>query len=154
MANELSQSPYASDGIARRIEKFSMKARDLNELYAMVKTRNVTHARVRRAVLLAALGVKKEELLQPPPYARVLAANKRGAELLSICKKTSEIPVSSSLAELAKTSAQAERCVHLTELASWLRDCARVCGRRAHVSEASRWFEIIRGGDSSQNVKI
>lgn len=140
-ADEIKNAPYTGDGIAERLIRSRMTAGCLTELYEAVKTRNVTLARVRRAVLLAALGASQSDLSQPP-YARVLAANRRGLEILAECKKRASIPISASLAELAKTSPYAKRCAELTELSAKLRWMAR-CGRSERfVSEYSRRFVV------------
>lgn len=140
--SDILNAPYTGDGIAQRLIKYRMTANSLEELYSLVKTRNVTHARVRRALLLAAIGADKRDLSSPPPYARVLAANKRGLEILAGCKIYSSIPVSTSLAELAAASKQAERCAGLTEIASRLRYMARQGGIGGYVSEYSRRFSL------------
>ncbi len=121
-----------------RIRKYAMQATNLDELYAMVKTRNVTHARVRREVLQAALGIKAGETATEPPYARILAANANGIELLGEIKKKGSIPVSTSLAELSKISA---RNADLIERASKLWHFARV-EQGSYRSEFSREFKI------------
>lgn len=138
---DIKSAPYTGDGIAERIIKYAKASESLDDLYAAVKTKNVTHAKVRRAVLYAALGVKSEDLTFPPPYARVLAADSRGLELLSEIKKRASIPVSSSLAELEKTSEQAKRCAYLTELSARLRHFA--VPEKEYVSEYSYKFKPL-----------
>ena len=121
-----------------RIRKYAMQASSLSELYSLVKTRNVTHARVRREVLQAALGIKTGETATEPPYARILAANATGIEILGEIKKSGSIPVSTSLAELSKIS---ERNAELTERASKLWHFART-EQGSYRSEFSREFKI------------
>ncbi len=121
---EILSAPYTGGGIGQRIIKNGMTARSLGELFEAAKTRNVTHARVRRAVLAIALGITTEDI-QSPPYARVLAANSRGLEILAECKRRASIPVSTSLADLSKISEHARRCAQLSEKASRLRFLAR-----------------------------
>lgn len=140
---EIKAAPYMSDGVGERIARNVMSCSSLSELYSKAKTRNVTHARVRRAILLAALGVKAEDMSAPPPYARVLAADKNGLEILSSCKLSASIPISTSLKELSKASEHALRCATLTELVSKLRHMASY-SREGYVSEYSR-KAIIRG---------
>ncbi len=119
-----------------RIRKYAMQASSLSELYSLVKTRNVTHAKVRREVLQAALGIMSGETATEPPYARILAANANGIELLGEIKKSGTIPVSTSLAELSKLS---ERNADLTERASKLWHFARA-EQGSYKSEFSREF--------------
>lgn len=141
---EILSAPYTGSGIGRRIVKNAMTAGSLGELFEAAKTRNVTHARVRRAVLAIALGITAADI-QSPPYARVLAANSRGLEILAECKRRASIPISTSLADLSKTSEHARRCAELSEKASRLRFLARAdAGNGAFVPEAARKALIIK----------
>lgn len=119
-----------------------MQASNLDELYSLVKTRNVTHARVRREVLQAALGIRSGETATEPPYARILAANQAGIEILGEIKKKGSIPVSTSLMELSKISELAGRTAELTERASKLWHFARA-EQGSYRSEFSREFKIL-----------
>lgn len=139
---EILSSPYVDDGIGSRLMSLAMTATSVSGLCGRIKTKNVTLARVRRAVLLAALGVKAEDLKKDVPYARVLAANERGFEILSECKKKSSIPISQSLARLGQTGPHAKSCAELTELASRLRYFARIEKNGGYVSEYSRQIEV------------
>lgn len=138
---EIMNAPYTGDGIAERLIKNRMNAISLDGLYEAVKTRNVTHARVRRTVLLAALGARQSDF-SLPPYARILAANKKGLEILAQCKKKASIPISASLAELSGVSRHAKRCAELTEIAARLRWMARRDGGERFVSEYSHRFSV------------
>lgn len=133
--------PY-TDGLETRLYEASRTAAALNELYDAVKTKNITHARIRRAVMLSALGVTKEDMAVAP-YARVLAMNERGAEVLARCKQTSQIAISASLASLSQTSADAKRLANLDELSSRLLHLA-LNEKGEYVSEFSKKFEITR----------
>lgn len=123
-----------------RIKKYAMQASTLDELYSLVKTKNITHAKVRREVLQAALGIKTGETATEPPYARILAANATGIEILGEIKKNGSISVSTSLAELSKLSPLAARNAELTERASKLWHFARA-EQGSYHSEFSRRFE-------------
>ncbi len=137
---DFAKAPYMGDGVAQRLYTASRRAESLEEIYEAVKTKNVTHARVRRAVLLAALGVKAEEMNILPPYARILAANERGARVLSVAKKYATSPYSASLADLSRLSDFAKRLSELDELCSRLQSMA--IGERG-ISEFSRKFEMM-----------
>ena len=137
--DDFADVPYA-DGLEARLYDASRTASTLEALYDSVKTKNITHARVRRAVMLAALGVQKSDFCAIP-YARVLAMNDRGAEILALCKKTATIPISASLAELSKLGDFAARFAVLDERSSRLR--ALAAAEREHLSEFSRKFEIV-----------
>ena len=139
--DDFANVPY-TDGFESRLFEASRTASTLTELYDRVKTKNVTHARVRRAVMLASLGITEKDM-QSVPYARILAMNTRGAEVLSVSKATTKIAVSASLAALSQISKEAERIVQLDELSSRLLHLA-LNQKGGHVSEFSKKFEITR----------
>lgn len=88
-------------------------AASLEELLESVKSKSCTMARVKRVIMSLLLGIKREDTLMPPPYIRVLAFNRRGAEILGIAGKTAKLPVGTSLAKLSRTSPGAK---HFAEL--------------------------------------
>ncbi len=86
---------FVSDktGLSARILDAAKVASDLEELYSLAKSKNYTHARVRREVLNAYLGINSSLATRTPPYIRILAANERGLSLLSSAKKNSAVPI-------------------------------------------------------------
>lgn len=140
---DILSAPYTGGGIGQRILKNAMTAPSLNALFDSAKTRNVTHARVRRAVLAIALGISSDDV-QTPPYARVLAANSRGLEILAKCKRRASIPISTSLSDLSKVGEHARRCAELSEKASRLRFLARRAEHTEYKSEMAREAIIIK----------
>lgn len=76
----LARIPDCGEGLEHRILTAAGKARSLSELYDLAKSKRYAHARIRRVVLRAFLGL--EELPKRVPYLRVLGMNDRGRELL------------------------------------------------------------------------
>ncbi len=111
--------PYGFGGISERLFKACRECESLDEICESVKVKSLTLSSVRRAVLCAALGIELSDIF-PVPYARVLAFNQNGAEILKLAKKNGSIAVSTSLAELSKISADALRTAQITEAASRL----------------------------------
>ncbi len=109
-----------SGGLDDRLISAAKLANTLDELFSLTKTKCYTLARIRRVVMHVVLGIKKSDLLIPPQYARILAFNEKGTEILSKMKLKSEITFSTSLAELSKINAQAKRLAELDEIASTL----------------------------------
>ena len=74
-------------------------------------------ARVRRLVMAAAVGLPAGLAREAPPYARVLAHNQRGRQILAQMKRSCSIPFSESLRRLedcggrAAEFARLESCV-------------------------------------------
>ena len=79
---ELEQLPDCGEGLAVRLQEAARKAVTLEQLYDLAKTKRYAHARIRRAVLWAALGLKESDRPDVPPYLRVLAANEKGRAVL------------------------------------------------------------------------
>lgn len=96
---ELLTLPDVNESLARRFYA-ARNANSLDEMLAQVKTKCYTMSRIRRIVMCALLGIRKEVISQPVPYARVLAFSDRGRELMSIAQQKSTIPIHTSLARL------------------------------------------------------
>ena len=79
---EMEQMIADESGLASRIFAASRSAACLEALYDAAKTKSITMAKVRRAVLHCFLKIDKNRQKQSPPYLRVLAVNARGLELL------------------------------------------------------------------------
>ena len=81
-----------SEGLHNRIYEAVRTAKTLDELYDTIKTKRYTHARIRRIILRAYLGITKDTD-KTPRYLRVLAMNGKGRELLASIKKSGNLPV-------------------------------------------------------------
>ena len=71
-----------TDGLENRLARAAQSATSLEELYTTIKTKRYTHARIRRIVLRAYLGIGKGDYPATPPYLRVLGFNAAGKALL------------------------------------------------------------------------
>ena len=119
---ELEQAYDGANGLAQRLYKAVRRANTLEELYFLTKTKRYTLARIRRAVLCSFLDLKKEQLLVPNAYIRVLGMNPRGREILAAAQ--CPLPIDTSLKALSRTSHAAhkqavfeERCGDIYSLA-------------------------------------
>ena len=74
--------PDSGEGLGRRLYDAVRRARTLEEVYTLAKTKRYAHARIRRMVLWACLGLAAADRPASPPYLRVLGANRRGREVL------------------------------------------------------------------------
>ena len=93
MAPEEAQSlPGGGDGLAARLLYAARQTANLEELYALTKTRTYAHARVRRLALCAFLGLREQDIPAAPPYLRVLGFNRVGQALLRRMDKTAALP--------------------------------------------------------------
>ncbi len=113
---ELQTVPDVGQGLEYRLMQ-SASEKTLDGLLERLKTKRYTMARLKRILLNLTIGIKKDDLKILPPYARVLAFNERGREILSRCKE-SRIPVSTSLSRLSASGYEAERFAFLEGRAS------------------------------------
>jgi predicted nucleotidyltransferase len=74
--------PDSGEGLAVRLYEAVRQATTLEEVYDLTKTKRYAHARVRRLVLWAFLGLREADRPESPPYLRVLGANHRGRDVL------------------------------------------------------------------------
>lgn len=79
---ELEALPDSGEGLAVRLRESICKAETLEQVYDMTKTKRYAHARIRRMVLWACLGLKESDRPAAPPYLRVLGANRKGRAVL------------------------------------------------------------------------
>lgn len=98
-----------SQGLEYKILQSSRKATSLDSLLFEIKSKRYTLSRIRRIILNLILGISKYDTSINPPYARVLAMNQNGIEILSKAKKVSKIPIDTSLAKLQKISSECNR---------------------------------------------
>lgn len=115
----LAQTRGAGEGLDRRLFAALREAKNLEELYAGMKTRRYAHARLRRLALDAALGYTGA-LPALPPYLHVLAAKRRA---LPLCQNA-RLACGCSLARLAKQS-EAAAVAAAAEAAAW--DLTALC---------------------------
>lgn len=130
--SDFSRLPDVSEGLENRIAKAVVKARDIDELYGLIKSKRYSHSRIRRIILSAYLSLTEQEQIKPISYARVLAANSRGLEVMKVIKNSSDIPIDFSLSSLSKTSLQAEKDANtesrITDLYALLMPQIQPCG--------------------------
>ncbi len=108
---ELEQIFDCSSELADRIIKaMSQCPQNCDEFYSLCKSRNITLARLRRIVMHLVVGAVGSDIALPP-FARVLAFNRSGAQVLAKCGGC--LPVDTSLKALESTSDYAKRIVKL-----------------------------------------
>ncbi len=106
---DLKQLPDISEGLENKLFSAIKTATSLEELYANIKVKRYTLARIRRLVLNAVLGIEDLLFLKTPPYIRILGINKCGEEIIKSCAKTSKIPLILRATEIEKISPIAEK---------------------------------------------
>ncbi len=104
--------PDGGEGLGLRLWKAVQEERSLEEIAQAAKSKRYALARLRRMCLAAALGLERESAKGLPPYARVLAFNERGRELLRDLDG-SEIPLLTKPAQVRQLGERAERVFRL-----------------------------------------
>lgn len=90
------------EGLENRILSCSTKTNSLPQLYDCIKSKRYTLTRIQRILIHALLNINKDNIINfnknnGPQYARVLAFNNKGREILKILKSSSTIPIISNL---------------------------------------------------------
>ena len=101
----------------------------------LVKSRDITMARIRRMVMHLALGINAQDMSIPVPYGRILAMNSRGAEILSAAKNRT-LSYDTSLSKL-ETDNDCRRVAQLECNAVRLRE---MCAGQKPQNEYTRKF--------------
>ncbi len=79
--------PYGSEGLWRKLMHTSRRETSLENILASVKSKRYTRTRLDRMVMCAFLGITMDDMMKNAPYARILAFNDRGRDILSSVKK-------------------------------------------------------------------
>lgn len=85
--------PDAAEGLHFRLYEAARRGTSTEEIADLAKSKRYAHARLRRMVMCAALGVRAGDADSVPPYIRVLAFDARGAALLREMKTSATLPV-------------------------------------------------------------
>ena len=84
---EFEALPYGSEGLWRKLMHECRRKNTLEDILTAVKSKRYTRTRLDRMVLCAFLGLTKEDLLSPAPYARILGFKNRGQQVLHTAKQ-------------------------------------------------------------------
>lgn len=90
---DLAALPDCGEGLHNRLYEAIRSSTSLEQLYDTVKTKRYAHARIRRLVLWAYLGLRATDRLSAPPYLRVLGIGAQGRILLRRMTAEARIPL-------------------------------------------------------------
>lgn len=93
-----------AEGLEYKFKKALQGATTYNELAESVKSKRYTRTRIDRIIVNSLLGIEDKHTEIPPQYARVLAFNKKGQDILATMKKTSKIPIITKVADVKPTN--------------------------------------------------
>ena len=114
----------AAEGLPQRLERAARQCTGVNHFLELAKTKRYTHARLRRLVLWAYLGLTSDLILKSPPYLRVLGFNQTGQRLLKEMKQNAALPILTKPAHARTLSSEG---LALFELESHFTDLYNLC---------------------------
>jgi predicted nucleotidyltransferase len=111
---DLRALPDSGEGLENKLLAAAQEADSLEGLYTLAKSKRYPHARIRRLVLWAFLGLAGNPRTGTPPYLRVLGFSSRGQEVLREMKGKAALPLLTKPAH-AKALPPAARAVFQPE---------------------------------------
>lgn len=103
--------PDVSEGLENRIFEAVRSCCTIEELLNTIKTKRYTHARLRRILIYAILGINKEIQRTTVPYVRVLGFNNKGSEVLKESKKAKLLPIITKVSKSIKELSQKDKVI-------------------------------------------
>ncbi len=89
---EFEAVPFGSEGLWRKLMHAARSEATVEDIAAAVKSKRYTRSRIDRMMMCAFLGLTQEHLRTQAPYARVLALNDKGREILKTARKFGNYP--------------------------------------------------------------
>ena len=90
---------WVTPSLSDKLKKYAKKMRSFTDLAAGLKSRDITHSHVRRALFSVLLDLKKEDAPPAPAYARILGFLKSAEPLLHEIRKKAQVPLISKDAD-------------------------------------------------------
>ncbi len=105
--SDMAALPDISEGLENRIYKAVQEQTSIADILDFVKSKRYTHARIRRIVLSASLGIDAALARLNPQYIRILGINENGREILAAAKPT--LPIIARAKDADKVSPEGKR---------------------------------------------
>ena len=138
-AEDFAALPDCGEGLSNKLRDAARQARTLEELYAMVKSKRYTLARVRRLVLWAFLGLKASDRPEKPPYLRILGFTEKGQKVLRKMKSSASLPVIVKPAHVKRLEGEARRVFELESRSTGLYElCRTSLGGEVNLNEYTK----------------
>lgn len=131
--------PEVGEGLENRLTAAVKTCHSVEDIIAAVKTKRYTHARLRRILCCALLGITESLQAQRADYVRVLGFSQAGAALLKTCR----LPVVTSAAKAMKADSTAaeflRRDILATDIAALAYQAVKPCGADYHTKLIRSW---------------
>jgi len=111
---ELEQLPDVTEGLHHKMLDSAIQATSISDLLYLLKSRRYTGTRLQRILTHLLIGTTKQELAgfdqSGPLYARVLAFNQRGRQILKRINTNATVPIISKTAKFLKSEQRNSYC--------------------------------------------
>ena len=114
----LSSLPDCGEGLSHRLYQAIRQSSSTEDILSLVKTKRYTHARLRRILTWAYLGLSISDRPEMPPYIRVLGMNETGRGLLRDMSNVSDLPILTKPAHVRRMSVDAQKLFDLESRAT------------------------------------
>lgn len=109
-----------SSDFAYSVKKAANESTNGNDFISALRTKHLTDAKIRRALLFAMLEVESSSICEKPSYTQLLAANKYGCEIAKQIKKLSRIDLLVKPSDFKKMSVTSQKQFELNAKADSL----------------------------------
>ena len=116
--DELAALPDCGEGLSNRLYQAIRTETSLDGILTAVKTKRYPHARLRRVLLWAFLGMTAKDRMETPPYLRVLGMNDAGRTLLRFMSEQASLPILTKPAHVHNLSDEAQSLFDLESRAT------------------------------------
>lgn len=130
---DLRALPEVGEGLEHRLAAAVARCGSVSELLSAVKTKRYTHARLRRILCCAFLGITEELQAHRASYARVLGFTDAGAAALRGCTCQMVTSVAKALRQGGENVDFLRRDILATDLAALAYDPVQPCGLDFHT---------------------
>lgn len=106
---DFSLLPDDAEGLSKKLCDAAHEECSLEEVLSSAKSKRYALSRLRRMCLCAALGIHAGDAAGTPPYARVLAADARGREVLRLAQQRAAVPILTKPASVRNMDGQSKK---------------------------------------------
>lgn len=119
-ASDFSNIFDVSEGLEHRLHRAVSNADSFDAACELARSRRYPHARIRRILIRAFLGITHDYLGHSVPYIRVLALDRSGASVLALARKSASLPIITKPAHIHVQDDYAKRLFEREALATRL----------------------------------
>lgn len=127
-ASDFASLPDVNEGLENRIAEAVCRCNSLTEIIDAVKTKRYTHARIRRIITCAFLGITESLQNTPCDYLRVLGFSSEGEKMLKSCQLEVVTSVAKALKNGRVNNALLKKDVFATDVLALAYDKPCKCG--------------------------